>query len=444
MSATSQSAVPLVLGLPVEFLLFAAVLAGIALLHRYSLRIALGGVLLIAAYKLACSPFAAGPGLAGLQAQLGHEAGALSNLLLLLLGFALLAQHFEDSRWPALLPRWLPEGWTGGLALLGLVFVLSSFLDNIAAAMIGGAIAHTAFRGRVHVGYLVSLVAASNAGGAGSVLGDTTTTMLWIAGIAPGELLKAYIASAVALLVCGVPASIQQHAYSPVHRQAAAAGLRVDRARLAIVALILVAAIAANLLSTSRLYPGVSAWPCLGLAVWLVILATAGWRRPAWDLLPGAARSACFLLALVLAASMMPVEQLPVPSWSTALGLGFLSAVFDNIPLTALAIEQGGHDWGVLAYVVGFGGSMVWFGSSAGVALANRYPQARSVGQWLGKGWYVVPAYVLGFATMLALTGYTPGNSPRRHTAAHGVIWPVGAIVSGVGSQDLHASGTSS
>ena len=71
---------------------------------------------------------------------------------------------------------------------------------------------------------------------------------------------------------------------------------------------------------------------------------------------------------------MMPVEKLPLASWQTALGLGFVSAVFDNIPLTALALRQGGYDWGFLAYAVGFGGSMIWFGSSAGVALANMYP----------------------------------------------------------------------
>src|SRR5437763_4155599 len=32
-----------------------------------------------------------------------------------------------------------------------------------------------------------------------------------------------------------------------------------------------------------------------------------------------------------------------------------LSSVFDNIPLTALALEQGHYDWGALAYAVGFG-----------------------------------------------------------------------------------------
>ena len=80
---------------------------------------------------------------------------------------------------------------------------------------------------------------------------------------------------------------------------------------------------------------------------------------------------------------MMPVHKLPDASWQVALGLGFVSAVFDNIPLTALALKQGGYDWGFVAYAVGFGGSMIWFGSSAGVALTNQFPEGKSVFAWL-------------------------------------------------------------
>jgi hypothetical protein len=50
-------------------------------------------------------------------------------------GFALLARHFEDSGVPEALPRVLPSGWLSGFVLLVLTFVLSSFLDNIAAAL---------------------------------------------------------------------------------------------------------------------------------------------------------------------------------------------------------------------------------------------------------------------------------------------------------------------
>jgi hypothetical protein len=92
-----------------------------------------------------------------------------------------------------------------------------------------------------------------------------------------------------------------------------------------------------------------------------VILLTAPFRRLDWAVLPETFKSTIFLLALVTSASMMPVETLPSASWSTAFGLGFVSAVFDNIPLTALALRQGAYDCGFLAYAVGFGGSiLVW------------------------------------------------------------------------------------
>jgi Na+/H+ antiporter NhaD/arsenite permease-like protein len=124
--------------------------------------------------------------------------------------------------------------------------------------------------------------------------------------------------------------------------------------------------------------------------------------------LPNAFKGSMFLLSLVLAASMMPVHKLPEASWHVALGLGFVSAVFDNIPLTALALKQGGYDWGFLAYAVGFGGSMIWFGSSAGVALSNMFPEAKSVGNWLRHGWHVTLAYVVGFAALMFTLGWQP------------------------------------
>ena len=111
---------------------------------------------------------------------------------------------------------------------------------------------------------------------------------------------------------------------------------------------------------------------------------------------------------------MMPVEKLPAASWQTALGLGFVSAVFDNIPLTALALKQGGYDWGYLAYAVGFGGSMIWFGSSAGVALANMYPEAKSVGRWLSHGWHVALPMSSAFSSCWRCSAGTPMRRVSR------------------------------
>ena len=405
-------AVPAVAGVPVDFILFALTLGGVALFHHHTLRVAVVGLLVITAYKLGFSHFRGVPGVDGLLALLGHEWVTIANLFGLLMGFALLSRHFEESRLPALLPRYLPDDWKGGFVMLVLVFVLSSFLDNIAAAMIGGTMATVLFKGRLHVGYLAAIVAASNAGGAGSVVGDTTTTMMWIAGVPPLQVLDAYIAAVPALLFFGVFAARQQHAHQPIVKDAPA-GITIDAWRLVIVGAILLAAIGANLYFNLRHPEVLGSAPVIGIAVWVAIALTGWIRRPDWSLLPGAARGSVFLLSLVLCASMMPVEHLPAASWPTAFGLGFVSAVFDNIPLTALALHQGGYDWGFLAYAVGFGGSMVWFGSSAGVALAGMFPEARSVGAWVVGGWHVAVGYVIGFAILLLTLGWHPDASLR-------------------------------
>jgi Na+/H+ antiporter NhaD/arsenite permease-like protein len=392
-------------GIPFDFVLFALTLAGVAIFHHHTLYVALGGLAVITLYKLGFSDFGGVAGVAGLVGLLRHEWVTLANLLGLLLGFALLADHFEKSGLPTLLPDYLPDDWKGGFLLLVIVFVISSFLDNIAAAMIGGAMAHVLFRGKVHIGFLAGIVAASNAGGSGSVVGDTTTTMMWIAGVPPVEVLEAYIAAVVATAIFGVIAAKQQHRLQPIMKDDPGNAF-FEAPRLVIVAIILVVALLVNVFFNVTAPDVLDHWPVIGIAVWVAIFATAPWRRPTWSLLPGALRGSIFLLSLVTCAAMMPVKALPAASWQTAFGLGFVSAVFDNIPLTALALHQGGYDWGFLAFAVGFGGSMIWFGSSAGVALSNMYPEAKSVLAYIKAGWHVTLGYVIGFFVLLALHGW--------------------------------------
>ncbi|HEY7001670.1 MAG TPA: hypothetical protein VH330_08000 [Candidatus Udaeobacter sp.] len=393
--------------MPIEFLLFGITLVGIAVFHHRTLVVSVIGLGAIVLYKLLFTGFTFGPGLSGLAASFAHEWVPLTNLLALLTGFALLANFFETSRLPAVLPKLLPHNWKGGFLLLALVWVLSSFLDNIAGALIGGAIAHQVFRGKVHIAFIAAIVAASNAGGAWSVIGDTTTTMMWIAGIPPSHVFHAIIAATVSLFIFGVPAAIAQQRFSPLVAWSESLH-RVDWTRVGAVGFILAVIIATNVLVNSQFPERADHFPFIGVAVWIAIAACAFMRRPNWELLPHAFRGSLFLLALVMAAALMPVKHLPSPSWQTAFGLGFLSAVFDNIPLTALALKQDGYDWGVLAFTIGFGGSMVWFGSSSGVALCNMYPESRSVGQWIRHGWAIPVSYVVSFFVMLAVWGWHP------------------------------------
>ena len=409
---------PSLFGIPVDFLLFGLTLAGVAIFHQCTMRVALTGLVTVAVYKIAFTGFKTGNGVMGFISHVGHEWVILANLLCLLMGFALLSRHFEKSRLPLALPKFLPHDWKGGFLLLVMVWVLSSFLDNIAAALIGGAMAHQLFRGKVHIGYLAAVVAASNAGGSWSVVGDTTTTMMWIEGVLPSQVFEAITGATVALVVFGIPAAIKQHRHSPMLKQAHEHA-HIDWMRIGIVVLILVAAVSVNITINTKFPHYSDSFPFIGVAVWVAIVISIGVRRPDWEVLPRTLRSSIFLLSLVLIASMMPVDRLPDPSPRTTLGLGFVSAVFDNIPLTALALKQGGYDWGPVAYAVGFGGSMIWFGSSAGVAISSIFPEAKSAFAWIRGGWFVVLAYLVGFAAMLAVIGWHPEPKGRPKQGPH-------------------------
>jgi len=375
--------IPTLVSIRLEFILFALTLVGVALFHKKTMYVALCGLASVLLFKWIFIPdFSLFTHIVGGH---GHEGEwrTLVNLMGLLFGFAILAKHFEESNVPEILPKYLPNGYWGSVALLFFVMFISSFLDNIAAAMIGGTIAMCVYEGRVHIGFLAAIIAASNAGGAPSVVGDTTTTLMGIDGVYPLDVLHAIWGSLGAFLVFGFIGAYQQNRYQSI-RGECATFVRLDYGKLFIVFMILALAIATNW--------GMD-FPAVG--VWVAILIGTTFRRTPWSELRKAWQGTVFLMSLVLCASLMPVEELPSASWITALGLGFVSAVFDNIPLTKLCLVQGGYDWGVLAYAVGCGGSMVWFGSSAGVALSNQFPEAISVCKYLRHGWYVTIAYLV-------------------------------------------------
>ena len=302
----------------IEFILFALTLIGVAVFHHQTMRVALIGLASILIFKLLFdNEFNI------VHHIMGNEEGEgewriLLNLMGLLFGFAILAKHFEESGIPQKLPDYLPNDWKGGFVLLVLICVISSFLDNIAAAMIGGTVAFVVFKGKVHIGYLAAIVAASNAGGAGSVVGDTTTTMMWIDGVSALDVTHAFVGSAAAILIFGIIAAKQQDKYQKITKDAPTAGVYVDWKKIIVVAMILAGAIITN-------------WtldlPALG--VWIAIIIGALFTKTPWKEVPNAVKGTIFLLSLVLCASMMPVNELPAASWQTAFSLGFVSAVFE-------------------------------------------------------------------------------------------------------------------
>lgn len=411
-ASAANGIVPSVGPVRVEFIIFGLVLLGVALFHKQTFWVAITGVTVLLIFKMVFDHgFHLSEHFFGqtsfseqiLDKSLRQgEWGIILNLLGLLLGFAILSKIFEESGVPDVLPKYLPDDWKGPFLLLVFVFILSSFLDNIAAALIGGTVALVVFKNKVHIGYIAALVAASNAGGSGSVVGDTTTTMMWIDGVSALNVLHGFVAAGIALLFFAYFASKQQDKYQRIVKDADT-NVKIDWVKILIVAMILLGAIISNILYDM---------PALG--VWIAIVIGNFLKPVPWKEVPGAIKGTVFLLCLVTCASMMPVEELPDASWVTALFLGFLSSVFDNIPLTKLCLDQGHYDWGMLAYSVGFGGSMIWFGSSAGVAITNKFPEGRNVFKWITSGWHVAVAYVIGFFALFLIMGWEPADN-REH-----------------------------
>jgi type IV secretory pathway VirB3-like protein len=172
-ASASVGKVPSVGPVRVEFIIFGLILLGVALLHKQTFWVAVIGLTVLLIFK-----FIFDPGFHFIEHVFGQntmieqlmnknlrqgEWGIILNLLGLLLGFAILAKIFEESGLPEALPKFLPNDWRGPFILLVFVCVISSFLDNIVAALIGGAIAIVIFKNKVHIGFIVAIVAASNA-----------------------------------------------------------------------------------------------------------------------------------------------------------------------------------------------------------------------------------------------------------------------------------------
>ncbi len=128
---------PAIMGIRIEFILFGLTLLGVALFHHHTMKVAVTGLIVIFTYKLIFDPtfhalhhfFGETNILTQIVDKHSREGEwtILLNLLGLLIGFAILANHFEESKLPDGLPKILPNDWKGAFVLLLLVFVFIIF-----------------------------------------------------------------------------------------------------------------------------------------------------------------------------------------------------------------------------------------------------------------------------------------------------------------------------
>ncbi|TWT50842.1 Na(+)/H(+) antiporter NhaD [Rubripirellula amarantea] len=334
-----------------------------------------------------------------IDAQHLHQTGEIASILFFLMGamtivelvdahegFALVTDRIRTRNKRTLL-------WTVGL----LTFFLSAILDNLTTTIVMVSLLRKLVGDRDDRLRFVGLVViAANAGGAWTVIGDVTTTMLWIKHkLGTMEVMgELFLGSLVCLIVpmIGFSRSMSGQFVPPtVSEHHLAKDIRPWHQWLFLTLGIL------GLLSVPLFKTYTHLPPYMGMMLSLSILWVVSevvghtldeQTRSTTGVLAALRRvdmsSILFFLGILLAvgalgatgvlqsAAMWLDKVLPNRD-IVAVAIGLISSVVDNVPLVAAGIEM--YDlpindpfWMLLAYSAGTGGSCLIIGSAAGVA----------------------------------------------------------------------------
>lgn len=314
--------------------------------------------------------------------------------------------------------------WVSGL----MTFFISAVADNLTTALIFATVIMTVEKKekKFLVPAAVNIVVASNAGGAWSPFGDITTLMIWNAGKAPfADFFYLFPASFAgwALTCFLLSLFVEDKAPTVGDEEEVLANAKEGAG---IVVFLGIFTIACAVLSHQLLHlPAI-----IGMMFGLSLLMLYGFslkRKKSEDIAIFKSISKIendtllFFFGLMasvgalgyigyLSAAAKVYEFLP-PFWVNV-SAGLLSAVIDNVPLTYAILKASPamevREWLFLALTVGTGGSLIAFGSAAGVAVMGkmrgvytfsshmRYFFAVFAGYVLSVGVWYVQALVFG------------------------------------------------
>lgn len=343
------------------------------------------------------------------QAQAAHEHAMevieeYGELFLFLLVAITYVNTLEERRGFEVLRGWLVRmglSYRQLFLLTGiLAFFLSSILDNLTTALVMGAVVMALGRDNPRFAALscISLVVASNAGGAFSPFGDITTLMVWQKGkLEFFEFFDLFVPSIVNWLV---PAACMYLAVPKGRPEKLEEHVRAKPGMWGVVVLF------AATIATSVCFKNyLSLPPAMGMMLglgYLQLLAYAlslkGGRRGDEDMVLDSFAQVqrvewdtlLFFFGIIFAVGGLGVLGylgLASQALYTGLGplpanviIGALSAIVDNIPLMFAVLTMDptmsdGH-WLLITLTCGVGGSILSVGSAAGVALMG---QARGI-----------------------------------------------------------------
>lgn len=335
------------------------------------------------------------------EGQLGHGFSEIAGILFFLIGAMTIVELVDANEGFSLITRFIRA--RNQVTLLWIIawftFFMSAVLDNLTTTIVMISVLRKLVSDReLRMIYVGIVVIAANAGGAWTVIGDVTTTMIWMKHkIGEWEVIRdLFLASAACLLVPLLILSPRlKGELPPVESSESEEDRNIPGWHKGLfLTLGIVGLLSVPIFKTfTHLPPFMGMMLSLG-SLWLVSELVGRdmdeKTRSSTGVLAALRRidmsSVLFFLGILLAVGALGAMdvlrgladrlQAAIQNQSIiAVIIGLVSAVVDNVPLVAAGIEMyndtnGFNDpfWMLLAYCGGTGGSCLIIGSAAGVA----------------------------------------------------------------------------
>lgn len=299
-----------------------------------------------------------------------------------------------------------------------LAFFISPIADNLTTALILSTVLITIEKKRRDflVPSAINIVVAANAGGAWSPFGDITTLMAWTAGkgafsdflyIFPASILG-YLITAV-LLSRFVPNEVPSFDASKEIKPKMAEGAKV-------VIFLGVFTIFSAVMSHQVLHLPAMWGMMFGLS--LLKIYSYGLKRKYgvdhFNIFHSMAKvenntlmfffgilaavGALYFIGWLGLAAVVYNPDVLGPTWAN-IGVGFLSAIVDNVPVMSAVLKanptMGLDQWMLVTLTAGVGGSLISFGSAAGVGVMGKLHGIYTFGSHMKYAWTILIGYIV-------------------------------------------------
>ncbi|WP_428738108.1 sodium:proton antiporter NhaD [Sulfurimonas sp.] len=304
--------------------------------------------------------------------------------------------------------------WLTGL----LAFFISPVADNLTTALILSTVLFTIDKKNISflVPGAINIVVAANAGGAWSPFGDITTLMAWTAGKGQFiDFLYLFPASIIGWLITAYLLSLSVPQGQPEFDPTTESKPELLDGAMGTVYLGVFTISIAVLGHQFFHFPAM--WGMMfGLAIlkmYSVFLTKSG--KNGFDIYVNMQKvendTLLFFFGILSAVGALHflgflhyIHNLYelIGSTSANIGVGFLSAIVDNVPVMSAILKSspamGLDQWLLVTMTAGIGGSMISFGSAAGVGVMGRLHGIYTFGSHMKHAWTILVGYIASIA----------------------------------------------